>query len=428
MKNKFKHSSKNICVVGLGYVGLPLAVEFGKHQPVIGFDVSSSRVGQLLNGVDVTLEISSENLAAAKNLTFSCNLADIVGCDTYIITVPTPVYQSNTPDLSLLITATEMIGSILSPGNTVIYESTVYPGATEEVCIPLLEQQSNLKINSEFYVGYSPERINPGDKLRKLPDVVKVTSGSNKETSVFVSTLYNKIIRAGTYNANSIKTAEAAKVIENVQRDVNIALVNELAMVFDRLGLDTLEVLNAASTKWNFIPFRPGLVGGHCIGVDPYYLIYKSQMMGHHAEVISAGRRINDNMSAFVASKLIKALLKRDQLSKHPRILILGFTFKENCPDIRNTKIWDLIVEIQDFGGEVDVVDPWVEPSEALKSYNLLVSKGVSEKNYDAVILAVAHKEFIDMGAKSLRAFCKPNGILFDIKSCLPAGESDLRL
>ena len=428
MNKNISTSAGKIGVLGLGYVGLPLAVEFGKFGDVIGFDISSERIKKLSCGIDETLEVSSAQLALATGLSFSHQVASLQDCNTYIVTVPTPVDESKRPDMSTLISASRLVGTVLSRGNTVIYESTVYPGATEEVCVPVLEEVSGLVFNSDFFVGYSPERINPGDKNHTVRDIIKVTSGSTEDTALFVDALYATIVTAGTYRAKDIKTAEAAKVIENVQRDVNIALVNDLAILFDKLGLDSSDVIDASATKWNFLPFRPGLVGGHCIGVDPYYLTYKAQQVGHHPEIILAGRRINDDMSSFAAAKLFKTMSKSGMQIQGSQLLVLGFTFKENCPDIRNTKVSDLIDELKEFGAEVDVTDPWVDPKEAKRIYDIAVTNEVAGVLYDAVILAVAHNEFIAQGADALRGYCKEQHILFDLKSCLGRNESDLRL
>ena len=421
-------STVKIGIIGLGYVGLPLAVEFGKTREVVGFDISSDRINKLVRGIDETFEITSDQMALAKGLSFSDEISSLASCDTYIVTVPTPVDDSKRPDMSGLISASQLVGDVLSSGNTVIYESTVYPGATEEVCVPVLEQVSGLIFNSDFFVGYSPERINPGDKQHTVRDIVKVTSGSTEATAKFVDELYASVVTAGTYRAKNIKTAEAAKVIENVQRDVNIALVNDLAMLFDKLGLDSSEVIDASATKWNFLPFRPGLVGGHCIGVDPYYLTYKAQKVGHHPEIILAGRRINDEMSGFAAAKLFKAMSKAGIQIQGAQVLVLGFTFKENCPDIRNTKVSDLVRELQDFGAIVDVTDPWVDPKQASQIYDIVVTNNVAGVLYDAVILAVAHSQFVSQGSSVLRSYCKERHILFDLKSCLGRDQSDLRL
>ncbi len=428
MKDSAELSASKIGILGLGYVGLPLAVEFGKSRDVVGFDVSLSRIEQLKSGFDETLEITSNEIEDAKLLSFSNSVEDLCDCDTYIVTVPTPVDKANRPDLSILISASTLVGQVLSSGNTVIYESTVYPGATEEVCVPVLEQVSGLAFNTDFFIGYSPERINPGDKEHKVRDIVKVTSGSTSKAALFVNELYASIIPAGTFLAPSIKTAEAAKVIENIQRDVNIALMNDLAIFFDKVGLDSSDVINAAATKWNFLPFKPGLVGGHCIGVDPYYLTFKSQQVGHHPEIILAGRRINDSMSGFVAAKLIKAMAKKGITIQGSRILLLGFTFKENCPDIRNTKVSNLVHELEDFGAVVNVVDPLVDQKQADQIYGIRVECEVLASDYDAVLLAVAHDHFVEQGGLALREYCKQKHILFDLKSCLPRADSDLRL
>ena len=421
-------SASKIGILGLGYVGLPLAIEFGKTRQVVGFDVSLKRIEELKSGIDETLETTPADLSEAKFLLFSNNQDDLCDCDTYIITVPTPVDDSNRPDMSILIAASNIVGQVLSSRDTVIYESTVYPGATEEVCVPILEKVSGLVFNSDFFVGYSPERINPGDKQHTVRDIVKVTSGSTVEAALFVDSLYASIVTAGTFRAASIKTAEAAKVIENVQRDVNIALMNDLAILFDRLGLDSSDVLEAAGTKWNFLAFRPGLVGGHCIGVDPYYLTFKSEQVGHHPEIILAGRRVNDNMSSFVAGKLFKAMSKRGIIIQGSRVLVLGFTFKEDCPDIRNTKVSNLVKELEEFGATVDVVDPWADPAHANEIYGIKIAREVKRTDYDAAVLAVAHHHFVEQGGVAIKGYCNENHILFDLKSCLSRKDSDLRL
>lgn len=428
MRDRGELSASKIGILGLGYVGLPLAVEFGKSRKVVGFDVSSRRIEQLESGFDETLEVDSIDIEDANLLSFSNSLEDLRDCDTYIVTVPTPVDEANTPDLSILISASNFVGQVLSSGNTVIYESTVYPGATEEVCVPVLEHVSGLVLNTDFVIGYSPERMNPGDREHTVRDIVKVTSGSTCDAALFVDQLYASIVTAGTFLAPSIKTAEAAKVIENIQRDVNIALMNDLAIFFDKVGLDSTDVINAAATKWNFLPFKPGLVGGHCIGVDPYYLTFKSQQVGHYPEIILAGRRINDSMSGFVAAKLFKAMAKKGIPILGSRILLLGFTFKENCPDIRNTKIIGLVHELEEFGAVVDVVDPWVDATQANQIYGIRVERKVVASDYDAALLAVAHGCFLELGGNALRVYCKEKHILFDLKSCLPKGNSDLRL
>ena len=419
---------KKIAIIGLGYVGLPLSVEFGKKFSTIGFDINQERLDELIRGEDLTLEVSSQELAKAKLLSFSSNLIDIQTCDIYIVTVPTPINEHNQPDLGPLIGASEMISKILSPGNLVIYESTVYPGATEEVCVPILERSSNLSINKDFFVGYSPERINPGDKFHTLTKILKVTSGSNQIAADVVDLLYSSIIDAGTYKASSIKVAEAAKVIENTQRDVNIGLINELALIFDKLNIDTEDVLEAAGTKWNFLPFRPGLVGGHCIGVDPYYLTHKAQAVGLHPEIILAGRSINDNMSIYVASKLIKEMLRKNIRVKDSRVLILGFTFKENCPDIRNTKVMDVVMELEEYGMLVDCYDPWIDPIVVANEYGLAPIKYPLINTYDSVIIAVSHDQFKEMGINTIKEFCKSESIIFDLKYLFLKKETDIRL
>lgn len=421
-------ADKKIAVIGLGYVGLPLAVEFGKIFSTIGFDINQVRLAELNRGEDSTLEVTSEGLAKAKLLYFSSNLDDIQACDIYIITVPTPINEHNQPDLSPLIGASEMVSKVLSSGNIVIYESTVYPGATEEVCVPVLEKVSKLTMNNGFYVGYSPERINPGDKLHTLTKILKVTSGSNQFAGDIVDLLYSTIIDAGTYKASSIKVAEAAKVIENTQRDVNIGLINELAIIFDKLNIDTEEILLAAGTKWNFLPFRPGLVGGHCIGVDPYYLTHKAQVAGLHPEIILAGRRINDNMAVYVTSKLIKEMLRKNIRVKESRVLILGFTFKENCPDVRNTKVIDMVKELKEYGISVDCYDPWVDPVVVANEYSLDPIESPLGKTYDAVVIAVGHDHFKEMGINRIKEFCKSDSVIFDLKYLFSQKETDIRL
>jgi len=417
-----------IGVVGLGYVGLPLAVEFGRKYPTVGFDVKQRRIDELKSGKDATLEVSRDELAAAKSLTFSSSTSDIADCNFYIVTVPTPIGDGNRPLLTPLREASKTIGSMLKKGDIVVYESTVYPGATEEFCVPFLEQKSGLTFNKDFFAGYSPERINPGDKEHRVTNILKVTSGSTPEVADFVDTVYRSIITAGTHKASSIKVAEAAKVIENTQRDVNIALVNELAMIFERVGIDTEEVLEAAGTKWNFLPFRPGLVGGHCIGVDPYYLTYKAQQLGYNPEMILAGRRINDNMSIYVASRIIKLMLKRGLQPLSSRVLVLGLTFKENCPDVRNTKVVDVIKELTSYGATIDVHDPWVDPAEVQHEYGISVTPNPQNGAYDVVLIAVAHHQFRELGQKGIRAFGKDGSLIYDIKYLLPQGVSDDRL
>lgn len=415
-------------IIGLGYVGLPLAVEFGKQYPTVGFDINAHRIKELQLGRDTTLEVDSKELAQAEFLTYSDDAENLATCNVYIVTVPTPVNQHKQPDLHALRKASETIGRVLKKDDVVIYESTVYPGATEEDCVPVLEKISGLIFNKDFYVGYSPERINPGDKTHRLTSILKVTSGSTPETADFVDALYRSIITAGTHKASSIRVAEAAKVIENTQRDVNIALINELALLFNRLGLDTEEVLQAAGTKWNFLPFKPGLVGGHCIGVDPYYLTYKAQSIGYNPEVILSGRRINDGMGRYVASQVIKLMLHKRIHVLQARILIMGLTFKENCPDLRNTRVIDIIDEFRDYGAEVDVYDPWVDRRAALEEYAIQPLSELRSDSYDAIILAVAHDHFKQMSSAQIRALGKENAVLFDIKHILPAADVDGRL
>ncbi|HEX7026230.1 MAG TPA: Vi polysaccharide biosynthesis UDP-N-acetylglucosamine C-6 dehydrogenase TviB [Gammaproteobacteria bacterium] len=417
-----------IAVVGLGYVGLPLAVEFGRIIPTLGFDIKPKRVAELKQGLDRTLEVSEKQLADSRQLRFSDQPEDLAACNVFIVTVPTPIDSYKRPELAPLKGASHTVGRVLKRGDVVIYESTVFPGATEEVCVPILEAESGLKFNRDFYAGYSPERINPGDKSRSITTITKVTSGSTPEIADFVDELYTQIIKAGTHKASSIKVAEAAKVIENTQRDLNIALINELSLIFNRIGIDTEEVLKAAGTKWNFLPFRPGLVGGHCIGVDPYYLTHKAQELGYHPEVILAGRRINDAMSIHVAENIVKKLAQKKIQIAGARVLIMGLTFKENCPDIRNTKVIDVVRELRSYYIDVDVYDPWADAEEAEREYgiNLLTKPG--ENRYDAVILAVAHREFIEMGAAKIRAFGKQNSIIYDVKYMLPADQTDARL
>ncbi|MDA0993958.1 MAG: nucleotide sugar dehydrogenase, partial [Proteobacteria bacterium] len=404
-----------IGVIGLGYVGLPLAVEFGRKYPTVGFDVKKSRIEALLGGTDSTLEISEAELAEATRLTYSSSIDDLRTCNLFIVTVPTPIDEGNRPLLTPLRDASITVGSVLKKGDVVVYESTVYPGATEEFCIPLLENGSGLKLNKDFFAGYSPERINPGDREHRLPTILKVTSGSTPDAAEYIDKVYRSIITAGTHRASSIKVAEAAKVIENTQRDVNIALINELAMIFERVGIDTQEVLETAGTKWNFLPFRPGLVGGHCIGIDPYYLTYKAQQLGYHPQMILAGRRINDNMSLYVSSRIIKLMLGKSMQPNGSRILIMGLTFKENCPDVRNTKVADIVTELSTYGAIVDVHDPWADSEEAMREYGIALIENPDECAYDAVVLAVGHKQFIDLGEARLRAYGKPKSVLFDI-------------
>ena len=417
-----------IAVIGLGYVGLPLAAAFGKIYPVLGFDVSSSRITELQAGTDKTCELDAAELKTSLYLKYSNSPDDLSDCTIYIVTVPTPVDDHKNPDLSPLRKASETIGKYLQPGNIVIYESTVYPGATEEECVPVLEKQSGLLCNKDFFVGYSPERINPGDKVHRLSDIRKVTSGSTEVAADFIDCLYATIITAGTYKAATIKTAEAAKVIENTQRDLNIALINELAIIFNKMGLDTEEVLLAAGTKWNFLPFRPGLVGGHCIGVDPYYLTYKAEAIGHHPEIILAGRRLNDQMGSYVASQCIKAMLKKDIAVSKSRILVMGLTFKENCPDLRNTRVVDVVTELQDYGCQVDCYDPVASATVAKELYGLALIKKPQPQVYDGIIIAVAHEEFAKMGSAQIRSYGKARHIFYDLKHLFSKDESDLRL
>lgn len=416
-----------LAVIGLGYVGLPLAAEFGKHRSVVGFDINQKRIDQLSNGIDETLEVSEEELKESYHLRFSTNLSDLTSCNVFIVTVPTPIDEYKRPDLTPLIKASETIGKALKKGDIVIYESTVYPGATEEDCVPVLEQVSGLKYNQDFYAGYSPERINPGDKEHRVTTIKKVTSGSTPEIADLVDRLYASIVVAGTHKASSIRVAEAAKVIENTQRDLNIALINELAMIFNRLGINTLEVLEAAGSKWNFLPFRPGLVGGHCIGVDPYYLTHKAQSIGYHPEVILAGRRINDSMGRYVASEMIKAMLDKCIQVKGSRVLVMGLTFKENCPDLRNTRVIDVINELNAYHVQVDVHDPWVDAASAQHEYGINPVPTLEEGLYDGILVAVGHNEFKAMSLKALRALGKSAHVLYDLKNVVQ-GRVDARL
>ncbi len=417
-----------LAVIGLGYVGLPLAVEFGKRRSVIGFDINKPRIDALNDGHDATLEVDDQELASASQLTFSADPASLRDCNVYIVTVPTPIDEHKRPDLTPLVKASETIGKTLKKGDIVIYESTVYPGATEEDCVPVLETVSGLVFNKDFFAGYSPERINPGDKEHRVTTITKVTSGSTPEVAELVDQIYASIITAGTHKASSIKVAEAAKVIENTQRDLNIALVNELSMIFNRMGVDTEEVLQAAGTKWNFLPFRPGLVGGHCIGVDPYYLTHKAQSIGYHPEVILAGRRINDAMGRHVASELVKAMLTRSIQVNGSRVLVMGLTFKENCPDLRNTRVVDVVKELQDYNIQVDVHDPWINAAESQHEYGITPVATPEMEAYDAILLAVGHNQFKAMGSQAIRGFGKPEHILYDLKYSLPKEEVDLRL
>ncbi len=418
----------DVAVIGMGYVGLPLAVAFGSKRPVVGFDINRNRIAELKKGRDRTQEVTSFEFSLARYLRFTDELSDLAKCTVFIVTVPTPIDNFKTPDLTPLANASESLGSVLKNGDIVIYESTVYPGATEEVCVPVLERVSGLKFNKDFFVGYSPERINPGDKEHRVHNIVKVTSGSTPEVAELVDKLYREIIQVGTHKAPSIKVAEAAKVIENTQRDVNIALVNELALIFNKMGIDTQAVLEAAGTKWNFLPFRPGLVGGHCIGVDPYYLTHKAQAIGYHPEMILAGRRINDGMGEYVVSQLVKSMVKASIGVAGAKVLVMGLTFKENCPDLRNTRVVDIVSELEDYGAVPVVYDPWVDSAEAQHEYGIIPVSEPEAGSYDAIILAVSHQQFKAMGADAIRALGKSNHILYDLKYLFSADESDLRL
>jgi UDP-N-acetyl-D-galactosamine dehydrogenase len=426
--NSANLTNKTIAIIGLGYVGLPLAVEFGKLRRVIGFDINAKRIAELKAGRDNTLETEPKELQAAKHLTFSTQVEDLLAASIYIVTVPTPIDKHKRPDLNPLLKASVSVGQVLKAGDIVIYESTVYPGCTEEDCVPLLEKFSGLKFNQDFYCGYSPERINPGDKVHRLPNIQKVTSGSTPEVAEVVDKLYRQIITAGTHKASSIKVAEAAKVIENTQRDVNIALINELALIFNKMGIDTEAVLQAAGSKWNFLPFRPGLVGGHCIGVDPYYLTHKAESIGYHPEIILAGRRLNDSMGAYVVTQLVKVMIRRRLQVDGARVLIMGLTFKENCPDLRNTRVIDIIEELQDYKVQTDVFDPWADPAQAQQEYGITPVQNPEPGAYDAIVLAVAHHQFKTMGGEAIRALGKPEHVLYDLKYLLPIEGSDLRL
>lgn len=418
----------NLAIIGLGYVGLPLAVEFGKKRSVVGFDINTRRIAELRVGEDHTLEVEPEELSLAQHLHYTDQLSDLAECNVFIVTVPTPIDEHNRPDLTPLVKASETIGKVLKAGDIVIYESTVYPGATEEDCVPVLERVSGLKFNQDFFAGYSPERINPGDKEHRVTTIKKVTSGSTPEVADLVDALYNQIITVGTHKAPSIKVAEAAKVIENTQRDLNIALINELALIFNKMGVDTEAVLQAAGTKWNFLPFRPGLVGGHCIGVDPYYLTHKAQEIGYHPEIILAGRRLNDAMGAYVVSQLVKAMMKRRIHVDGARVLVMGLTFKENCPDLRNTRVVDIVQELKEFNVDVDVYDPWVSKEEAQHEYGLTPVDHPQTSAYDGIIIAVAHHQFREMGAEAIRALGKADHVLYDLKYVLEKDEVDIRL
>ncbi len=426
--HSFSLDAAKLAVIGLGYVGLPLAVEFGKQRPVVGFDINTKRIDALQAGHDTTLEVSDDELAEAESLKLSSTLSDLEGCNTYIVTVPTPIDAHKRPDLTPLVKASETIGKVLKRGDVVIYESTVYPGATEEDCVPVLERVSGLKFNYDFFAGYSPERINPGDKTNRLTTITKVTSGSTPEVADFVDGLYASIVTAGTYKAPSIRVAEAAKVIENTQRDLNIALINELAVIFNRMGIDTEAVLKAAGTKWNFLPFRPGLVGGHCIGVDPYYLTHKAEAIGYHPQIILAGRRLNDGMGSYVAMQLVKEILRKRIHVHGARVLIMGLTFKENCPDLRNTRVVDVIAELKNYGMEVDVYDPWIDVAEAQHQYGISPITEPKHGAYDGIVVAVAHDTFRDNGSETIRAYGRETHVLYDLKYVFDPDESDLRL
>jgi UDP-N-acetyl-D-galactosamine dehydrogenase len=429
MSTLLELSNIKLAVIGLGYVGLPLAVEFGKIHSVVGFDINHKRIDQLKEGRDVTQETEPEELQAATHLSFSTNSDDLRACNCFIITVPTPIDTYKHPDLGPLIKASETVSKVLKTGDIVIYESTVYPGCTEEDCVPVLEKFSGLKFNQDFFCGYSPERINPGDKTHRLPNIQKITSGSTPEVADLVDQIYRQIIKAGTHKASSIKVAEAAKVIENTQRDVNIALINELALIFNKMGIDTEDVLQAAGSKWNFLPFRPGLVGGHCIGVDPYYLTHKAQEVGYHPEVILAGRRINDRMASHVADETVKLMLRKGFPVLGSKVLVLGLTFKENCPDLRNTKVVDIVKTLSDYNTQVEVYDPWIDVQEAEHEYGLKCLKHApAQGQYAAIILAVGHHQFIELGEEGIKGFGQQNAVLYDVKSILPMGVADGRL
>jgi UDP-N-acetyl-D-galactosamine dehydrogenase len=426
--NPFSNRPVRLAVLGLGYVGLPLAVAFADHFDVVGFDINPERVSELSGGADRTLEVSAAELKAASRLSFSSNIEDLKDCNIFVVTVPTPIDRHKRPDLGALLAASRTVGSVITPGAIVIYESTVYPGATEEDCVPVVEQVSGLTFNKDFFAGYSPERANPGDPLHKISTIVKVTAGSTPEVAAFVDKLYGLVVTAGTHLASSIRVAEAAKVIENTQRDLNIALINEFALIFRRLGLDTNEVLAAASTKWNFLNFRPGLVGGHCIGVDPYYLTHKAEAVGYRPEVILAGRRINDVMGGYIARELIKEMIRRGAQVKGTRILVMGLAFKENCPDLRNTRVVDIVTELKSYGAQVDIWDPWVAKEDAHEEYGLELVDQPQVGAYDGIVLAVAHKEFAEMGAEKIRNLGVEDVVVFDVKGTLPLGAAELRL
>ncbi|WP_341936727.1 Vi polysaccharide biosynthesis UDP-N-acetylglucosamine C-6 dehydrogenase TviB [Marinimicrobium sp. C2-29] len=421
-------SEPTLCIIGLGYVGLPLAAEFGKQTRTLGFDINPKRISELGAGRDHTRELNAEELAAAEHLSFTSDEADIKGCDVYIVTVPTPITESKQPDLTPLEKASALLGRVIGKNSIVIFESTVFPGCTEEVCVPIIEQGSGLVFNRDFFAGYSPERINPGDKEHRVHNITKITSGSTPEAADYIDALYGRIVTVGTHKASSIKVAEAAKVIENTQRDINIALINELSLIFSRLGIDTMEVLEAAGTKWNFLPFRPGLVGGHCISVDPYYLTHKAQQVGYNPEVILSGRRINDGMGHFIASSVVKLMTQRKTHVVDANILVMGLAFKENCPDLRNTRVVDIIGELQDYHANIDVYDPWIDPEEAEHEYGLKVVTEPRTGHYDAIILCVGHNEFRAMGVDAIRQLGRDNHVLFDVKHILPKDRVDGRL
>jgi UDP-N-acetyl-D-galactosamine dehydrogenase len=424
----FNLRSCRVGVVGLGYVGLPLAVEFGKHFATVGFDINPVRIKELAAGRDRTREVTSAELKTAGQLSFTTRLTDLRRCQVFVVTVPTPIDEYKRPDLTPLVRASQSVGKVLKKGGVVVYESTVYPGCTEEICVPILERTSGLKFNEDFFVGYSPERINPGDKEHRLTSIRKITSGSTPAAAEFIDKLYASIVRAGTHLARSIRVAEAAKVIENTQRDVNIALINELALIFNRLGIDTQEVLEAAGTKWNFLPFRPGLVGGHCIGVDPYYLTHKAQEIGYHPEMILAGRRLNDNMAIYVAAEVVRLMTAQRIHVKDARVLVLGLTFKANCPDVRNSKVVDVVRELRKYGAKVDVHDPWADPRDALQEYGIRPVRNIRKCTYDTIVMAVAHDAFRDLGIKAIRSYGRRKHVLYDIKYVFERGQVDGRL
>lgn len=417
-----------IGIIGLGYVGLPLALAFAKKFNVVGYDINKKRIEDLSNGIDVTRECTSEQLFGTAGLKLTSDKDQLASCNCYIVTVPTPIDEFNRPDLTPLLNATKMVGKLIAAGDIVIYESTVYPGCTEDDCVPLLEKVSGLEYNRDFFCGYSPERINPGDKERSLENIKKITSGSTKDASIFVNKLYSKIIIAGTHSAESIRVAEAAKIIENTQRDLNIALINELALIFNKMNIDTEAVLNAAATKWNFLHFKPGLVGGHCIGVDPYYLTHKAQAVGYHPEVILSGRRLNDDMGSYVVSQLVKCMNKKSVQVSGAHVLVMGFAFKENCTDSRNTRVISIVHELKEYACKVDVYDPWIDKTECMHEYGIELIDSLSERTYDAIIIAVAHEQFLKIGVDGIRKLLKPNGVIYDLKWLLKNGESDIRL